>query len=169
MSEKKQEKDTTKKTLNVIDAVVLLLVIVCFISTVVRASKVATFGTNTSNKEECRIYFSVRDISATSAEYFAANDTAIIADSGIRLGKLEMITDIKPTEIYVKNDRNEIVAKEYPPDTRVDVSGTLISEGYMEDEGFKLNEELYLATGDSFLVYTEHISFILTVLDIVQK
>ena len=96
-------------------------------------------------------------------------DTLTVADTGVVLGTLEMINGITPTEIYVKNSENKFESVKYPPNTRVDVSGTIISMGVMETDGYKLGGTLHIASGDSFLVHTEHMNFVLTVTDIALK
>lgn len=168
MERNKQKQGETKASFNIIDIFILVFVVACFIGIVIRIGNFTVFETNDS-LEDYRIHFSVSDISSVSEDYFITGDTVTIAESGIVLGRLEMINSIAPAQIYVKNSENEFVTAKYPSDTRVDVSGTIISNGSMKLDGYKLGGTVHLAAGDCFLVHTEHMNFVLTVTDIAKK
>ena len=161
-------RNQNKVSFNIIDIFILVFVIACFVGLVIRIGNFGIFD-NSDNLDDYRIHFSVSDISSESENYFITGDTVTIVDKDLVLGKLEMINSISPTELRVKNSENEFVMVKYPSDTRVDISGTIISSGTMDYNGYKLGGNTHIAAGDSFLVYTEHMNFVLTVTDIVKK
>lgn len=168
MERNSQGKNENKVSFNIIDIFILILVVACFVGIIIRIGNFGIFDTN-DTLEDYRIHFSVSDIAVTSEDYFITGDTVTIANTGVVLGRLEMINSITPTEVYVKNSENEFVAVKYPSNTRVDVSGTVISKGKMAIDGYKLGGAVNVAAGDSFLVHTEHMNFVMTVTDIAKK
>ena len=168
MEGNRQQNNKAKVSFNIIDVFILIFVIACFVGIVMRVGNFSLFDEN-DKLYDYRIGFSVSNISAKSDDYFITGDTITIADSGVVLGKLEMINSIEPSEMYVKNEANGFDVVKYPADTRVDVNGTMISKGNMNSDGYKLGGNLHIASGDSFLVYTEHMNFVLTVTDISKK
>lgn len=161
-------KQKSKVPFNIIDIFILVFVIACFVGLVIR---VGNFNIMDGNRdlEDYRIHFSVSDISSESEDYFIRGDSITVVDSGIVLGKLEMIDSISPAEITVRNSDNEFVKVKYPPNTRVDISGTMISSGIVDVSGFKLGGVAHVSAGDIFEVRTEHMNFVLTVTDITKK
>lgn len=162
------ENNKSKIPFNIIDVFILILVVACFVGIVIRIGNFGIFNTE-DELEDYRIHFSVSDIASSSEDYFITGDTLTVADTGVVLGTLEMINGITPTEVYVKNSENEFETVKYPSDTRVDVSGTVISKGRMKADGYNLGGTVHIASGDVFLVHTEHMNFILTVTDITKK
>lgn len=168
MEGNRQRNNGTKVSFNIIDIFILIFVIACFVGIVIRVGNFHLFD-ESDKLDEYRIGFTVNDISAASDDYFITGDTLTIAENGLVLGKLEMINSIEPTEIYVKNDEKGFETVKYPSNTRIDVKGTFISKGSMKIDGYKLGGDFHIASGDSFLVYTEHMNFVLTVTDISKK
>ena len=157
-----------KASFNIIDVFILVFVIACFLGIIIRVGNFSLFD-ETDKLDDYRIGFSVSDISAASDDYFKTGDTVTIAESGIVLGRLEMINSIEPSKVYVKNDEDGFETVKYPYNTRIDVCGTLISKGMMNVDGYKLGGNFHVASGDRFLVHTEHMNFVLTVTDISKK
>jgi len=158
----------TKVSFNIIDVFILIFVVACFVGLVMRIGNFSILDNN-EDLNEYRIHFSVSDISSDSSDYFIMGDTITVADRGLVLGKLEMIDSISPTEILVEVGYNEFKKVKYPSETRVDISGTIISPGTMDYNGFKLGGVTHIAPGETFLVHTEHMNFVMTVTDIAKK
>lgn len=158
----------TKVSFNIIDIFILIFVVACFVGLVIRVGNFNILD-NGQDLNEYRIHFSVSDISSESEDYFMMGDTVTVVDRGIVLGKLEMIDSISPAETLVKIGDNEFKKVKYPSETRVDLTGTIISPGTMDYNGFKLGGVTHVAPGETFLVHTEHMNFVMTVTEIAKK
>ena len=168
MEFKSSKSGETKRSFNVIDVFILIFVVVCFVGVVIRIVNLDIFN-NDQELEEYRIHFSVSNVASTSEEYFKTGDHVSIAGQNISLGRIEMINTIEPAVMYVKNTEGEMVSVRYPSNTRVDIKGTLISEGTTDKVGYKLGGETYITPGETYSVQSEHMDFVLTVTDIVRK
>jgi hypothetical protein len=163
-----QKTNNTKPSFNIIDVFILIFVVACFAGLIIRMGNFSVFEAN-EKLEDYRIHFEVTDISSVSEDYFKSGDTVTVAQSGVVLGELEIIDSISPTRVMVENENGEHVWVNYPSDTRVDVSGSIISSGIMDYNGFKVGGNTHVAAGESFLVHTEHMNFVLTVTKITKK
>ena len=94
-----------KVSFNIIDVFILVFVIACFLGIIVRVGNFTLFD-DSDKLNDYRIGFEVSNISASSDDYFKTGDTVVIAESGIVLGRLEMINSIEPSKVYVKNSEN---------------------------------------------------------------
>ena len=157
-----------KVSFNVIDVFILVFVAACLVGLVIRVGNFNIMD-NGKSLEDYRIHFDVSNISSDSEDYFIRGDSVTDTNSGLVLGKIEMIDSISPAQILVKNAENEYVTVNYPPNTRVDISGTLISSGVMESNGYMLGGTTHIAAGDVFVVQSEHMNFTLTVTNIAKK
>ena len=157
-----------KVSFNIIDVFILVFVAACLVGLVIRVGNFNIMD-NGKNLEDHRIHCAVSNISSDSENYFIRGDSVTDINSGLVLGTIEMIDSISPAEVLVKNAENEYVNVKDPPNTRVDISGTLISSGTTESNGYMLGGSLHIAAGDSFEVYTEHMNFTLTITDIAKK
>ena len=151
-----------------VDVLILIFVLAFFVGIILRISNV-TFSSDDAQLSSYRIQFSVSDIANSSVDHFKTADTVTIADSGVTLGRLEMINTVEPATAYVKNSDGEIIVAAYPSGTRVDVEGTIVAKGIIENKCFMLGGTTRITVGDSFAVKTEHMDFVLTVTDISKK
>ena len=157
-----------KVSFNIIDIFILVFVAACLVGLVIRVGNFNIMD-NGKSLEDYRIHFEVLNISSDSEDYFIRDDSVTDITSGLVLGKIEMIDSISPAQMLVKNLDNEYVTVNYPANTRVDISGTLISAGTMESGGYMLGGTTHIAAGDTFSVQSEHMNFTLTVTNIAKK
>ena len=165
MQNNSQKDGKAKFSLNVVDILVILFAVACIVGLIFRAVNFS-FVKEEEELERHKITFSVSGISASSEKYFKIKDTVRIADSGVKLGTISKIDSITAAVAYVKNADGAIVAAEYPQGTKIDVVGTINSGGIKTAGGYLLNGNKRIAPGDSYYVRTEHMDFILTILEI---
>lgn len=168
MDNKMKNREDKKPQFNIIDVFILLFVLACFVGIVLKVGNFGVFKNN-DDLDEYRIYFSVSDIANTSGKYFAVGDSVTVLGKNTVVGKLESITSIEPTKVYVKSAEGNIISVSYPADTRIDVKGTVVSKGIMDGMGYMLGGVMHVASGESYYVSTERLNFLLTVTDIVKK
>ena len=166
----KNKSNTAKRSrpgLNIIDVFGIFLVLVRFAGIIIRVNslKIDDYG----HLSDYRITFKVENIAHTSTEHFKVSDVLRIAESGERLGRIELIESVKPASVYVKDEDGDLVLAEYPPDTRVDVVGSIIAKGTTENKIFCLEGGKQLVPGESFLVKSERMDFIITILELSPK
>ena len=168
MDNKNRNQKASRLPFNIVDLFILILVLAFFVGIILRIGNF-TFSGGDSDLSSYRIQFSVTDIAESSVDHFKTADTVTVAGSGAVLGRIEMINTVEPTTAYVKNADGEIVLATYPVGTRVDVTGSVIAKGKVENNCFMLGGTTRITPGDSFSVKTEHMDFVLTVLDIAKK
>ncbi len=156
-----------KQGINIIDVVIILFLIACIIGIVFRVGQFGVF--NDGDLRNYRVYFEVTDIASTSKDAFKAGDTVTLVDLNMPLGRIENIDEVTPKTEYVKNSDGVIVEYKYPKDTRINVYGTIISEGLLTDGGYLLDGKTHVTPGAKYFVRTEHIDCTITVVKIVQK
>lgn len=168
MDNKMKNREDKKLPFNIIDVFIFLFVLACFVGIVLKVGNFGVFKNN-DDLDEYRIYFSVSDIAHTSGKYFAVGDSVRLVGKNTVMGRLERITSIEPTKVYVKDGDENIMSVSYPADTRVDIEGSIVSKGVMENMGYMLGGVMHIAAGESYYVFTERLNFLLTVTDIVKK
>ena len=167
-----EQKDTVKKRsenrFNVIDAIIIIVLIACILGLVFRFGK---FGKNAleENLETYEIYFSVSDIAYTSEDAFVAGDTVTLADSGVVLGEFSRIGTILPAEFVTRDKSGNLISVNYPASTRIDVTGYITSQGIMTENGYFVGGTAYVASGTEYVVRSEHMDFVLEILNVVKK
>ena len=163
--EKAALKKRNGKALNLIDYVVLLLAVICLVGAVLRIGQTKWLVGN-SGLEACEIRFSITDIAYTSAEALVVGDTVTLYEGQTVLGTLKSIDSVVPSTLYVKDADGNILRVNYPEDTRIDVTGTILSHGKTSEKGFLLGGTIHIAPGRSYRVQSEHMDFTLSILDI---
>ncbi len=154
--------------LNLIDFVVILLILICVASAVIRVRQIDLFNKN-SDLEEYEIYFSVTDIAYLSEDALVIGDTVTLCENEAVLGKLQSIDSVLPSTMYVKDSDGNVLSVNYPESTRIDVTGTVLSLGQMTENGYFLGGTIYIAPGRSYQVQSEHMNFTLEILDIEEN
>lgn len=154
--------------LNLIDFVVLLLVMLCIIGAVIRIKQINWFAKD-SDLEEYKVYFSVTDIAYTSEDALVVGDTIVLCENKNILGNLQSIDSVLPSAMYVKDSDGNVLSVNYPESTRIDVTGTIVSQGNMTKNGYYLGGAVYIAPGKTYQAQSEHMDFWLTILDIEKK
>lgn len=165
MGQKNTKKRGSGTGLNLMDFVVCLLILICLVGAVIRIGRVNWLA-NDSDLDDYEVYFSVNNISYIAEDAFVKGDTVTLCENGMVLGTLKSIDSVLPTTMYVKDLDGNVLSVNYPESTRIDLTGTILSKGQMEEDGYFLGGRVYIAPGKTYAVQSEHMDFTLTVLDI---
>ena len=161
--------NVSKKKLNVIDVLILLVIVTCVVGLVVRFGNFG-FSSSSEDLDDYEISFLVSNIAYDSQYYFSQGDTVTLVDKGVVLGKLDGL--VKPTPaVFSAQEKNGMpITVSYPTESsRIDVKGTIASKGVMGENGYLLGGTTYIAPGAEYKVQSEHMDFVLTITDIVKK
>lgn len=170
MARVKKTKAEKKNTphFNVLDAMIIILVVAAVVGIYFRYN-IIDFLTNDKNNDEYVISFSVENVRYTTPNYISVEDTVYFKSNGDVLGKIISESEKNPVErsaayeTFVKSN-GEMVKGYYPEESRVNFSGRLLCEGsYSSETGFCLDGSTYIAPGQMIEVYTERVSFVLSV------
>lgn len=154
--------------LKVMDYIVLLIVLICIVGAVIRIRQIDWFGEDEA-LSEYEIFFSVSNIAYTSEDAFVIGDTVTLAENGLILGRLKSVDSILPAVGYAADADGNVISISYPESTRIDVSGTILSMGLMNDGGYLLGGTDSIAPGKTYTVRTEHLDVTLTIMGIEEN
>lgn len=159
----------------ILDAVVILLVLVIVLGVVFRFN----LTENILGKKDIQDYtisFVIEDVRYTTPNYLNVGDKIYSASNGEQIGTLIQATDdmsnialrVTPASKFFNKADGTIAEVFYPNDeSRVDAMGRMACRGmYSPEGGFLLNGTAYLSAGQTILVQTELVSFIMTVTEI---
>ncbi len=163
MSKIKQENNR----FNLMDVMIILLVLLCVAGVVIRAGGFTMHKSRPLDAYEIR--FAVSNIAATSEAALVTGDTFTLVDHDMELGTFTGIESVKPAVVYMNSEQGRVVPAEYPENTRIDVIGTVAVDGISEGGGFLLGGTLQLTPGVSYRVQSEHMDFVIEILDIEKK
>ena len=168
MEQKNVARKSDKNRFNVIDAVIVIVFVACVVGLVFRYGN---FGRSSMDEqlENYEIYFSVSNIAYTSEDAFVQGDTVVLADSGTVLGEFSRMGTILPAEFTARDQSGNLIVVNYPASTRIDVTGYITSQGVMTENGYYVGGTTYIASGTEYVVRSEHLDFVLKVLNIVKK
>jgi len=159
---------------NVIDFLIVLLSLLCILSLVARYTNVLEKIGVSNQLQQYEVSFTVKNLRYTTPSFFHIDDKVYLQDGkqtymGTLLSREVGSTDtltITLSSQYIQEETGFIAAY-YAENTLVDVSGRILCEGVMNDEGcFLLGGDMYLANGQTLSVYTDMVSFDLTVMGI---
>ncbi|MBO5305152.1 MAG: DUF4330 family protein [Clostridia bacterium] len=165
MAKTETKKKGSGAGLNLLDFVVILLVLICLISAVIRVRQIDWFNKG-ADLDEFEVYFSVTDISYISEDALVVGDTFTLTENQATLGVLQSIDSVLPSTMYVKDPDGNVLGVNYPESTRIDVTGTVLSLGQMTNNGYLLGGTIYIAPGRAYSVQSEHMDFTIEILDI---
>ena len=168
MERKNADASGIKNRINVIDVLILLIVIACVAGLGVRFGNVGGLSSS-DNLEAYDVYFSVSNIAYTSEDAFVQGDTVTLADSGVILGEFAGLETILPAEFFARDKSGNLIVVNYPESTRIDVTGRIVSQGLMSDNGYLVGGTTYVAPGTEYSVQSEHMDFVLKITNIVKK
>lgn len=162
-----------RRRFNVIDAIIIILVLLCIASIIYRFDLIDGVAVS-DNNEEYRIYFEIEDIRNTSVASLVPGDTVRNAKTNEKIGAFDEIVQNIPALATYNNDGEEIY---FPPEneenkydeTRYYVTGYITVSGRMTENGFLLNGNTYIAANSELSIATEHIETTIKVLDIIKK
>ncbi len=162
------ETNGTKKSngrFNIIDLVIIVIVAVCIAGVLLRRFSLKKADTG-EVAEKASISFLVQNIRYTSADFFVGGDGVYCKDDGIKLGEFMKGFTITPAEEYVTDKNGKTMKVNYPENTRIDVRGSILSEGKWRDGSFFVDGNKYIAAGKVLAVQTAHITVTLLVTDV---
>ncbi len=149
------EKSTKFRKPNVLDIVILIVLIFCVFSIVFRYRQQSEIADGAlSGKYE--ISFTVTNVKYSTADAFVAGDEVYVATDDTYIGIFDRIDSNTPA-VYYAPDPDRTTPLYYPEGTRVDITGTIISEGVMNEDGFFVGGSYFLAPGKKVTFYTGHI------------
>ena len=165
-----KEISATRRRFNIIDAIVIVLVILCIAAIVLRSqiNNLLGIGERTS---EYKLTFKVVSISETSYEYFDKEDVfwdAVYLNSpDMQLGIIEGTPEKMPATAYMTDSNGAPISVKYPEDSYIDVKGEIKCNGVFKDDGcFYLSGIYVISPGDVLKVHTVGLDFSLVVIDI---
>ncbi len=166
--EQKNNERAVRTRLNVIDVLIILIAVICIAGLVIRFGNFGS-GAATGDLETYNIYFSVTDIAYTSEDAFVQGDIVTLADRGVVLGEFVGLETIMPAEFFARDNSGNPIIVNYPESTRIDVTGRILSQGTMTDNGYLVGGTTHIAAGTDYRVQSEHMDFVLTITNIVEK
>lgn len=164
--------DNTKKgKFNAIDALLILLAILCIFGVAYRTY--TEIRTNSDNLAEYRIYFEVDEISSASLKYFTAGDIVRVKSTGNEIGVLDAIVQHVPAVGGYNENGGEIFYPEkdggiYSP-TRYSIVGYITVKGEKAKNGFLLGGETYISSGSTMEIVTDKVQTTIKILSIDEK
>ncbi len=171
--QKKNKRSTAK--FNIIDFVIILIALLCIFSLLARYTTILEKIGISDHLEQYEVSFSVTDLRYTTPNFFQINDKIYLQDEeqtymgtllSRELGSTDALT-ITLASRYVQS-LDGFISAYYTENTFVDISGRILCEGLIGDDGyFLLGGDMYLAEGQKLAVCTDLVSFELTVTGIV--
>ena len=170
VKKEKTEKRANRPRFNVLDAVIILLVIAAVVGVYFRYS-ILDFLTSDRNSQKYVVSYSIDNMRATTSDYFIVGDKVYFDSDGELFGTLLSESQNKeplsegPAYESFADSKGEVHKVPYPDmNNRVSAKGRLLCEGkYNENGGFSVDGKSFVAPGQQIKVYTERVSFTLTV------
>ena len=156
--------ENNKKRFGALDFVILIVLLLC----------AAVFALRFGYKEQISgdelmskyaISFCINDGRHTTADAFVKGDRVYVATEDNYIGVFDRLDSNNPAAYYVENSDIKIY---YPEGTRVDLTGTIISEGVMNDDGYFAGGSYFLAPGKKITIYTGHVFVDIVLTDIYE-
>lgn len=152
----KMEKSKKIKGLNALDWIIIIILVFCAVCFGLRYREKQEV-INTASEGKYRISFQVKDVRYTTADAFVSGDKVFVATDNVCIGTFEALDSNNPAAHYEEDMKGGFIKVYYPEGTRVDLTGTIISEGLMNDDGFFVGGSYFLAPGKQFTIYTGHV------------
>ena len=156
--------ENNKKRFGALDFVILVVLILC----------AAVFALRLGYKEQISgeeltakyaISCCVDDVRYTTADAFVKGDRVYVATDDTYIGVFERLDSNNPAAYFDENSNTKVY---YPEGTRVDLTGTIISEGVMNDDGYFAGGSYFLAPGKKITIYTGHVFVDIVLTDIYE-
>ena len=157
--------NNTKRRLGVLDLAIIIVLVLCAIVFALRFyGRAEISGEDLTGKYT--ISFIVSDVRHTTADAFVKGDRVYVATDDTCIGVFERLDSNNPAAYYAEDPSAGIVKVYYPEGTRIDLTGTIISEGVMNDDGYFANGSYFLAPGKKISIYTGHVFVDITLSEI---
>ena len=156
----KEERKMKKQIrFNLLDAVLVVLALLCVIGIWQRANLQKLFTPEGEN-DDYIITFEVKRLRSTTADLLDKDTLFYIEENGEReeLGKLSERVSASAATVYLQDASGNTVSAVYPESSYeylLDVSGSLQCRGMMSDGAFLLNGKVFLAVNQTVSVRTE--------------
>ena len=155
---KKQEK---KLKFNIVDAIVLLLALLCIFTIVSRAFVIG--DKYTTDYSAYTVYFEIdEDDIATTSLHLWASGMSVRTFDGYEIGILDGELTVEKREEYTDNDTE---AKE----EHVYLCGKVLANVVLTEDGFVLNSGIPIAINEEIEIVTENVRTIIKVLSIEKR
>ena len=164
-TENKQQKNAARVRFNLVDLVLIIAVLACLVGVYLRYSAGDEFGVK-HELDQYVLSFEINNIRYTSADAFTEGDKVYLDGKETVLGTILAIDSTSPSEVIYTDDKGDYKMVYYPEDTRIDLTGRLLSIGVMSERGYLLGGNTYLAPGQTYYVETPRINVSVTITDI---
>lgn len=124
--------------------------------------------------EKYAVSFLVKDVRETSAEQFTVGSTFYIQSSVDVFGTIMDTVSVTPAELYIEDSDGNVTLTYTVDDSndgedgRVDIRGTVLSEGYMSDTGFLIGGTTYIAPNLCVAIQSQNVLVLAQITDITK-
>ena len=172
--ETQKAKKRSNVRFNIMDFLIVLVVLLCVFSLVARYTTVLDDIGISNQLDEYEIGFTVADLRYTTPNFFHIDDEFYLQNNdrtcvgrllSREIGSTDALT-ITLSSRYVQLETG-FVSAYYADNTFVDISGRLLCQGKINNDGyFLLGGDLLVSEGQTLAVYTDLVSFEMTVTSI---
>ena len=150
------ENNIKKKRLGVLDIIIITVLLLCIVVFCLRyLYRTEIAGADAQGKYE--ISFLITDVRSTTSDAFVKGDKVFVATDDTYIGVFDRLDSNNPAAHYFEDPTAGIVKVYYPEGTRIDLTGTIISEGVLNEDGFFAGGSYFLAPGKKITAYTSHV------------
>lgn len=149
---------TNKKKIgfNALDMVIVVVLVLCVAMIGFRFIRSSDLAAETQTGKY-RVTFLISNVSDGTRDALVAGDSVFSLLNDAYIGKLEGIDTISPAFEFLDNGKGSFEKVYYPDGTKVDITGTIIAEGAVNDDGFFASGSFFLSPGRTLEIYTGHI------------
>lgn len=155
-------KSASRVRFNIVDFVLIIAVLACLCGVYLRYNLSEEFGSKTEMGEYV-LSFEINGIRYTSADAFPEGDKFFLDGKDTVLGTVLAIDSTSPAEIIYTDPRGDYKTIYYPEDSRIDLTGRLLSEGMMTDRGYMLGGNTHITPGQGYYIESPRINVSLTI------
>lgn len=165
---------------NVIDAVILLLVVLCVAGICLRYTIADSLGIG-AKKSEYIVKFTISQLDSRVPAFLGAGNSLYFADStkaGVLcgVGEFSSLSEaeagsatliLSTAYTYVDDGQGSVVAAAYPEETVVNAEGAFKCQGAYGDDGrFCVGRGEFISVGKTVVLYTDTVTLTVTVTEI---
>ncbi len=141
---------------NALDLVIVVVLVLCIAMIGFRFIRSSDMAADTQTSKH-RVTFLITNVSEGTKDALVAGDSVFSLLNDAYIGKLEGIDTISPAFEFLDNGSGSFEKVYYPDGTKVDITGTIIAEGAVNDDGFFASGSFFLSPGRTLEIYTGHI------------
>lgn len=178
-----QNLSARKIRFNILDAVIVLLVVLCIVGICFRYSIMESLGLG-QKMSEYTVKFTVSQLDSNMPEFLGKGNVLYFANS-VKAGTLCGVSEfsnmssisagsdalvIKPSVVYVDDGNGSVVAATYPDTKFIDAEGAFHCNGAYGDDGrFSIEGSDFISIGQQITLYTDTVALNITITDIAEK